>query len=207
MARLKRPPDKYLAWHVDEFQDDMTRLRTALNRAGYYCSDEDLAWAWHNWSEETHFDGWLSLDGYTDEQLADNVRSQLEVDPEDPEDIRDAHDSQHVAELIAEQQTCPACGLKCQTWFDRSLDEKEGMATRCEHCGVNLDQFGQKAPLERAVIICQSEPELPNEMPDQLWEVIKRACLRNDREQVQEILRDVVRLTKRSIAERIGRQC
>ena len=35
---------------------------------------------------------------------------------------------------------CPHCGKQCETWFDRSIDVGGKMATRCEHCGSDVDQ-------------------------------------------------------------------
>ena len=34
---------------------------------------------------------------------------------------------------------CPHCGKDEGTWFDRTLDENENMATRCNACGVDID--------------------------------------------------------------------
>lgn len=34
---------------------------------------------------------------------------------------------------------CPHCNRQCDTWFDRCLDADNKMATRCEHCGHDVD--------------------------------------------------------------------
>lgn len=41
---------------------------------------------------------------------------------------------------FAEPFHCPHCGKECDTWFDRSIDADGRMATRCEHCGCDVDQ-------------------------------------------------------------------
>ena len=45
-----------------------------------------------------------------------------------------------------------------------------------------------------------AEPELPGEMPNEVWE-----ALRSDRAMMETIMRGVVQTTKQGIRERIGR--
>lgn len=47
----------------------------------------------------------------------------------------------------------------------------------------------------------EEEPELPGEMPDELWQAFQ--AVRDDRQKLGEYLRVLVRGTKRGIAERI----
>lgn len=39
---------------------------------------------------------------------------------------------------------CPNCHRPCDTWFDRTLDADGNMATRCEHCGHDVDKPANK---------------------------------------------------------------
>ena len=50
-----------------------------------------------------------------------------------------------------------------------------------------------------------SEPELPGDMPDELWELIKTAVENDDRKGMSHILKTVVRQTKKGIKNRIER--
>lgn len=59
----------------------------------------------------------------------------------------------------ADQQVCPHCHKFCDTWFDRTIDENDEMATRCEHCGGNVDR-PPKDPLEARPIVVPGLAEL-----------------------------------------------
>jgi hypothetical protein len=41
---------------------DVARLRAALEAAGYTASDEDIRWAWEQFSEENWAAGWIPLE-------------------------------------------------------------------------------------------------------------------------------------------------
>ena len=56
------------------------------------------------------------------------------------------------------------------------------------------------------VLTCiDAEPELPGEMPDEMWQEIREMVLNNDKDGMSELLRVVVRTTKDGIKRRIGR--
>ena len=52
----------------------------------------------------------------------------------------------------------------------------------------------------------ESEPELPGEMPDEMWDALRGFAYRDDREGMIEALRITVRETKKGILERMA-QC
>lgn len=49
-----------------------------------------------------------------------------------------------------------------------------------------------------------AEPELPGEMPEEMWDTLRQFAYRDDREGMIEALRILVRLTKQGIKERLG---
>ena len=53
--------------------------------------------------------------------------------------------------------------------------------------------------LNAAIKAVNDEPELPGEMPDEMWDAI-----RNDRDAATHAMREVVRLTKSGIIERMA---
>jgi hypothetical protein len=53
-------------------------------------------------------------------------------------------------------------------------------------------------PVEAAIAAVDEEPELPGEMPDDLWEKLK-----NDRNAMERTLQNVVWLTKEAIKARL----
>lgn len=57
--------------------------------------------------------------------------------------------------------------------------------------------------LEEVIKAVDDEPEFPGEMPDQIYEVIKDAISREDKDYIQECFRETVKLTKEHIRERI----
>lgn len=57
---------------------------------------------------------------------------------------------------------------------------------------------GQRLTVDEAIAAIDAEPELPDDMPDEMWD----AC-RKDRDTMQEALRVVVRLTKEGITNRL----
>lgn len=70
--------------------------------------------------------------------------------------------------------------------------------------GVSRDEFVWQAAWdakEKQDLACvEAEPELPGDMPDDVWELYRQL---KGREEVAEMLRIVVRGTKRCIVERI----
>lgn len=50
----------------------------------------------------------------------------------------------------------------------------------------------------RCIMMVDDEPELPGDIPDKIWDIIK-----NDRKATEEALRAAVRLTKDGIKKRI----
>jgi hypothetical protein len=58
--------------------------------------------------------------------------------------------------------------------------------------------------LKTTAIDCvEQEEEFPGEMPDSLFETIKWGCREDDKEFIADVLRTVVRLTKRKIVKRL----
>lgn len=68
-----------------------------------------------------------------------------------------------------------------------------------EHPDGYLVNYDDYAALEAAI---NEEPELPGEIPDELWEQICSAAGRGDKDLVTELLRIIVRQTKEGIKER-----
>lgn len=58
MIRLQRPPNPDLK----DCWDDVVRIRESLARAGFAASDDDIAWAWAEYSENNWCATWFSLD-------------------------------------------------------------------------------------------------------------------------------------------------
>lgn len=47
------------------------------------------------------------------------------------------------------------------------------------------------------------EPELPGDMPDELWQSFKMLTMLDDKESMTELLRGLIKLTKKSIKEEL----
>ena len=60
----------------------------------------------------------------------------------------------------------------------------------------------RNAVLDEVLSIIDCEPELPGDMPDEMWEAFKHASAVGDRDFITEAFRIVVRDTKRGIRER-----
>ena len=60
---------------------------------------------------------------------------------------------------------------------------------------------GRKEVVELALQAIKDEPELPGNMPDELWNEIE-----GDREVTQRVMQNTVRITKQCIKERIEAQ-
>lgn len=90
-----------------------------------------------------------------------------------------------------------------EAWHDllfcSECGEKRSSYLRC--IVPEIDTEAQRKERERCVAIVNTEPELTDIMPDEMWETI-----RNDRDAVTEALRLAVRLTKASIIERVNRE-
>lgn len=63
---------------------------------------------------------------------------------------------------------------------------------------ARVREEAERRGAERALRELDAEPEMPGEMPDEMWEAI-----RNDRDAVGEALRIAVRLTKENVRARV----
>lgn len=73
MKELVRPPHQDLA----SFPEDVARFRRVLHDAGCFASDNDLAWAWRDYSSEEWCAGWMGPEGMNDETILEAIRSRL----------------------------------------------------------------------------------------------------------------------------------
>lgn len=64
------------------------------------------------------------------------------------------------------------------------------------------DSRSLDATIVRAAI--DAEPELPGDMPDEMWGALRSFAYRDDREGMIEALRLAVRMTKQGIKARLG---
>lgn len=62
-----------------------------------------------------------------------------------------------------------------------------------------IDAEARRLERERCIAAVDAEPELPGDMPDEMWE-----AARNDRDAMAEAMRIAVRQTKAGIKERIN---
>jgi hypothetical protein len=53
--QLKRPAHEDLVNHAS----DIARIRTALEESGYTATDDDIAWAWREYSDDHWAAGWI----------------------------------------------------------------------------------------------------------------------------------------------------
>lgn len=63
--RLKRPPSEDIAL----FPEDIARFQRVIKAAGHEASDDDLAWAWAEWSENHWCASWFSVPHCGDEEI------------------------------------------------------------------------------------------------------------------------------------------
>lgn len=73
MKRLIRPAEKI------RYPEDVARLVSAANDAGYEISDTVAQWAWEEYSHCECCAGWLGLRNETDENLVEILLRYLEV--------------------------------------------------------------------------------------------------------------------------------
>lgn len=66
-----------------------------------------------------------------------------------------------------------------------------------------------RTPIDRADVLkaIEDEPELPGDMPDEMWDALRQMAYRDDREGMMEALRIAVRQTKEGIRERLEVLC
>lgn len=86
---------------------------------------------------------------------------------------------------LKRRETCPFCGAK--TVAGSQTPEPPRVRS------------GEWIEGERVRAAIAAEPELPGDMPEQMW-----AAVQKDRDAAVELLRIVVRLTKEGIAKRLG---
>jgi hypothetical protein len=63
-----------------------------------------------------------------------------------------------------------------------------------------------KINLETVINAIEEEPELPGQMPDEMWDTIQHFCRTGDRDGMEELLTATVRTTKEGIKERVRKR-
>ena len=93
---------------------------------------------------------------------------------------------------------------------DKKMDFRErarniyDLIKECEYASTSIDHIAQallesrNEALEEAERAVEAEPELPGDMPDEMW-----AAIRNDRDACQESHKITVRGTKKNIIHNI----